>query len=231
MSNRRSDTLIVLAAILGAKPAVGQVGHPPERSPYRDLPTRQALVLQGGYLFGSGGSAGAGPHEGPLAGLRYTLHLGGPFEVIFGVAGASLQRVLHVDSLPADTTRQSVAIGEVGFGFLITGAKTWRGLAPYVALTTGAAFGGSVPEDSSGFQFQRRFQFGPQVGVRWYSSRQLSVRLEGRDILWRLAYPNTFFEPTAYPGSLPPLIRGIHPSREWTHNLSVTFALGYALRL
>jgi hypothetical protein len=169
-----------------------------------------------------------------MLGLRYTIHLGGPFEAIFGVSGADLGRVMHVDSVPPDTTRQSVGIAEVGFGFLLTGEKTWNGLVPYVAATMGAAFGGSVPRDSSGFTldgfaFEREFQFGPQVGVRWYASRRLSLRLEGRDILWRLTYPEGWYRLDLYPGTLPPLISGVDPTREWTHNVSLTLALGYAL--
>ncbi|HWP36796.1 MAG TPA: hypothetical protein VNL18_04500, partial [Gemmatimonadales bacterium] len=72
MSNRRSVALAALAIVLWVRSAPGQVGHAPERSPYRDLPARQILLLQGGYLFGSGGSARAGPHNGPFAGIRYT---------------------------------------------------------------------------------------------------------------------------------------------------------------
>jgi len=222
--------LIVLAFVFAPRTAWAQVGHPPESSPYRDLTVRHALMLQGGYLSGSGGRAAAGPTDGVLLGLRYTIHLGGPVEAIFGVGGADLQRVVHNPAAAPVTVSQSVMITEAGFGFLITGEKTWHGLVPYVATTMGAAFGGSVPADTSGFTFQTKFHFGPQVGIRWYASPRLSFRLEGRDVMWRLRYPNSFF--TLFPGStvLPPLIQGIDPSREWTHNLSLTLALGFAIR-
>ncbi|MBI3981318.1 MAG: hypothetical protein HY337_00275 [Gemmatimonadetes bacterium] len=236
MSNRHAlASLAALGLLLYPGLAWSQVGHLPGHSPYRDLSVRHALVLQGGYLSGSGGRPAAGPHDGPLLGLRYTIHLGGPFEAIFGVSAADLKRVMHEDSLPPDTTRQSVGIAEVGFGFLLTGEKTWRRLVPYIAATMGAAFGGSVPRDTSGFtldgfSFDRAFQFGPQVGIRWYASRRLHLRVEGRDIMWRLTYPQGWYRLDLYPGAVPPLIAGIDSGIEWTHNLSLNIALGYALR-
>ncbi|HEX9581896.1 MAG TPA: hypothetical protein VF970_12400 [Gemmatimonadales bacterium] len=235
MSNRLTAGAPVLCAALAASlfPSVGwsQVGHRPEGSPFRDLQVRHALLFQGGYLSGSGGRAAAGPTDGPMVGLRYTIHLGGPWEAIFGAAGADLQRVVHSPGLAPDTVGQSVLMGETGFAFLLTGEKSWHGLVPYVAATMGAAFGGSVPADStSGYQFQTKFHFGPQVGVRWYTTRRISLRLEGRDVMWRLRYPASFFD--LVPGSLviPPLLPGFDPDREWTHNLSLTLALGFAIR-
>ena len=221
---------VVLAGPLVPRAAWPQVGHPPEQSPFRDLDVRHALIFQGGYLSGSGGRAAAGPTDGPMVGLRYTIHLGGPVEAIFGVAGADLQRVAHNQGVSPDTTGQSVLVGEGGFGFLVTGEKTWHGLVPYVAATMGAAFGGSVPSDTSGFEFRTKFHLGPQVGIRWYASRRISLRIEGRDVMWRLQYPSTFFDLVPGSGVIPPLLRGFDPTREWVHNLSLTLALGFAIR-
>jgi hypothetical protein len=233
MSNRLTAGIIAmlgaLAGVCTPRAAWSQVGHLPERSPFRDLEVRHALVLQGGYLTGSGGRASAGPTDGPMATLRYTIHLGGPVEAILGVAGADLQRVVHNSGLPPDTVGQSVLLGEAGFGFLITGEKTWHGLVPYVAATMGAAFGGSVPSDSSGFEFRTRFHFGPQVGIRWYATRKVSLRLEGRDLMWRLRYPASYYVLDLSSGVLPPLLP-TDPDREWVHNLSLTLALGFAIR-
>ena len=235
MSNRllRACVLALVSALglaFAPRTALPQVGHAPDRSPYRDLNVRHALMLQGGYLSGSGGRAGAGPTDGGMLGLRYSIHLGGPMEAIFGVGAADLQRVVHNPAEPPDTVSQSAMITEAGFGFLLTGEKTWHGLVPYVAATMGAAFGGTVPSDTSGFSFQTKFHFGPQLGIRWYATPKFSLRIEGRDMMWRLRYPNSYFTLVSGSTVFPPLLQGIDPTREWTHNLSLALVLGLTIR-
>lgn len=225
MSNKFATASIAALLIGGSLQA--QVGHPPDRSPYRDIRVSHSLILGGGYLRGSGGKIGAGPSEGPIAGLRYSIYLGGPFEAVIGAAGASLLRPIYSNGIPSDTVRQEVLVADAGLGFLLTGRKTWRGLAPYFGATLGAAFGESVPEDTTGFAFRRRFQFGPHVGVRWYPSQALSVRLELRDILWRLVYPRSFF---VNPPNDPLLDASIDSQREWTHNPALTLSIGLRIR-
>ncbi len=218
---------VALFAALWCTTARAQVGHDPERSPYRDVPVSHALVLSGGYLSGSGARVGAGPSNGPLLGVRYTMRLGGAFEAVFGAAGAWLRRIVYNQNAAPDTTTQSVLIGDVGFQFLLTGQKSWRGLVPFFGATMGLAYGDAVPQDTSGFRFRSRFQFGPQVGIRWYASRALSLRIEGRDIMWRLRYPTSYFQ---YPLGAPLLVNGVAPPSEWTHNPTLTLALGIATR-
>src|SRR5690606_14131729 len=75
---RRLTTIGV--ALLASSGALGaqDVGHPPSRSPYRDLMYRQELALFGGYFAGSDGKAGVAPSGGPAFGLRYEIRIGGP---------------------------------------------------------------------------------------------------------------------------------------------------------
>ena len=58
--------LLTLAAV----PAAAQVGHPPSRSPYRDVPWKQEVTLYGGDYQGAIGNAGVGPTGGPVIGVR-----------------------------------------------------------------------------------------------------------------------------------------------------------------
>jgi hypothetical protein len=225
MSNNFAIAAIVALLLAGSLEA--QVGHPPDRSPYRDIRVSHSLIVGGGYLKGSGGKIGAGPSEGPVAGLRYSIHLGGPFEAVIGAAGASLLRPIYSNGIPGDTVRQEVLIADAGLGFLLTGRKSWRGLVPYFGATLGAAFGEGVPQDTTGFVFRRRFQFGPHAGVRWYPSQALSLRVELRDILWRLVYPRSFF---VNPPSQPLLDRSTDPERQWTHNPALTLSIGLRIR-
>lgn len=225
MSNKFA--LAGILALLFADSLEAQVGHPPDRSPYRDLRVSHSLTLGSGYLRGSGGKVGAGPSQGPLAAVRYSIYLGGPFEAVIGAAGASLSRVIYSNGIPGDTVRQEILIADAGFGFLLTGRKTWHGLVPYFGATLGAAFGESVPEDTTGFTFRRRFQFGPHAGVRWYPSQAWSIRLEFRDILWRLVYPRSFF---VNPPGQPLLNESTDGQRQWTHNPALTLWVGLRIR-
>jgi hypothetical protein len=225
MSNKFATALAVAILFQGSVEA--QVGHPPDRSPYRDLRVSHSLVLGSGYLLGSGGKIGAGPSQGPVVGLRYSIHLGGPFEAVIGAAGASLSRPIYSNGVPSDTVRQEVLIADAGLAFLLTGRKSWRGLVPYIGATLGAAFGENVPQDTSGFTFRRRFQFGPQVGVRWYPSQALGLRFEFRDILWRLVYPRSFF---VNPPNDPVLDASTDSRQQWTHNPALTLSIGFRVR-
>ena len=65
-------------ALFVASPALAQVGHDPESSPYRDLEYRQELTPYGGYTRARVDPAGVHPQSAAMAGLRYELYLGGP---------------------------------------------------------------------------------------------------------------------------------------------------------
>jgi hypothetical protein len=49
--------LLLLAA---APPALAQVGYPPDKSPYRDIPKKMSLAAVFGYFGGTGGNLGLG---------------------------------------------------------------------------------------------------------------------------------------------------------------------------
>jgi hypothetical protein len=221
MSNKRRTTLagalwLGLATVVAPHQALSQaqVGHDPEHSPYRDLRATHQFTLSAGYLAGGGGQAGVGPKQGPLAGLRYSLSLGA-VEVNLGAHAADLDR--HVmsptaapDQRALGVASQSMFLVDGGFTLRVTGAKTWHGLMPYVGMTLGAAIGGAVPADTSGFRFGNQFQWGPHLGVRFYGPGSLSLWVEGWDPQWRLKYPNVFAS-----GATPLITIG---SKEWVHN-------------
>lgn len=214
-----------------------QVGYPPDASPYRDMRVSQYLTLTAGYLTGGTGDAGVGPTDGLLGGIRWDIRLSGPAYAHFGVSGGLLERLVidptrGVEDRIRDTVRQSVYVADAGLGLVLTGQKTWNGLAPYVAATLGLALGGAVPEDSSGFRFSTRFHIGPQVGVRWHVGERLHLRLEGRDILWRLRYPPGFFSrPAGAPDDPPVLDPEQSKGAQWVHHPTLVLSIGYALRM
>lgn len=213
-----TPVLVALAAALAPGAALGQVGHDPEHSPYRDLRATHQLTFSGGYLAGGGGQAGVGPKQGLLAGMRYSLSLSGALETTIGVHGADLDRYL-VDS--AGTARQSVMIADAGFTLRITGPKTWHGWMPYVGGSLGVATGTAVTQDSSGFAFGNPFQFGPRLGVRRYGGGALSLWIEAWDPIWRLRYPGSWQS-----GATP----RVGVDREWVHHPTLLVGLSFILR-
>lgn len=245
MSNLTHTRLVRAVVALGAAVMLvapgrlsAQVGHPPGRSPYRDIHARQTLSLTGGYLTGGAGKAGVGPTTGPMGGIELDFRLGrGVVNLGLGFLVADLERlVLDPNRLPGDrvkgTERQRIAVADAGVAMVLTGGKTWHGFAPYFGATMGIAFGGNVPSDSSGFDFGTHFHAGPKLGFRWYLSQRLVFRTEGRDILWRLSYPTLFFTPPPDDPDAAPILDPLTTKRtEWTHHPTLTFSLGYAIRM
>lgn len=229
----------VVAALMSVSPAPawGQVGHAPESSPYREVLARQVFSAFGGYLEGQAGKVGVGPTDGLVVGGRYEFLFGGPVAVDLRVAVADLERrvidpTLVPDQREKGTFSQSVLMADAGINLVLTGGKTWRGLAPFVGGALGMAFGGDVPQDSSTFEFNAHFLVAPQAGFRWHIGERLLLRFEARDVVWRLRYPNLFFEPPVIdPDGQPVLDPTTSGDTDWTHHLVLTISAGYALRL
>lgn len=229
----------LLAVVVACCPGVlaAQVGHPPGGSPYQDIRVRSSLVAVAGYVSGSHGRLGLGPSAGRLVGLQYELALGGPTDGFLMVSHSRLDRVVIDPDEPqasrvTDSIAQSVVFAQAGLSVLITGDKTWNGFAPYLGGTLGVAFGGSVPQDSSGFGFGTKFVTGPHLGIRWYPARTVHLRVEGRQLFWQLKYPQRFFNPPARAPSDPPVLSIANdPDSEWTAHPTLLVALGFAFRL
>src|SRR4051812_35776661 len=79
LTSRPAASLLAagLAAAI-ASPAAAQVGHLPTNSPFRDLTFSQALTIFGGTYVAAKDLAGVAPRSGPLAGVGYDAHIGGP---------------------------------------------------------------------------------------------------------------------------------------------------------
>jgi hypothetical protein len=124
-----------------------------------------------------------------------------------------------------------VIFADAGLDLVLTGEKTWNGLAPYLGASLGLALGGEVPADSSGYQFSTKFIVGPRIGVRWHPIQRIAIRFEARDMIWQLKYPPTFFEePINAPGADPILDPLTSRDTQWTHNPMLTVSVGYAFR-
>lgn len=227
---------IAASLLLAVRAAAAQVGYAPEKSPYRDIATNYGFSVLGGYVAGSGGRLGIGPKGGPIGGVRYEMSIGGPTDVVFDAGYMSLKR-LAVDPNADTLTRttgpftQSAVIADVGLNVLLTGRKTWRRLAPYVGAMLGMAFGGSVAQDTSGYDFKAKFMVGPQLGIRWDPVDNVAIRIEGRDLFWQIKYPSSFFTTPARAPNQPPVLDAtVDPSSEWVQHPTLVLSLGFAFR-
>jgi hypothetical protein len=188
------------------------------------------VVLTSGYLSGSRGVIGVGPSEAEMYGFRFERPLGRTLGVVFNFSnGSASQNVIDPtkDSTTRTTpnVRSNLAIVDMGLYMTVTGGKTWRRFAPYLAFTAGAAIASHPQSDVSSYSFGTRFQFGPNAGVRFYPlRRRLSVRADGRWVFWRLAYPLQFKQPGP-DGSRVLRIDG--SSSEWTSHPWVSLGVGY----
>ena len=220
----------VCLAVFQTTAALAQVGHLPENSPYKDMRIKQALVFYGGVMSGGEGNAGVGPTNGPVGGVRWEIAVGAPSILFLGLSMANLERPLVNPDDPPDTrfldsANQRIVMVDAGLNFVLTGRKTWRGLAPYMGVGFGMAFGGPVPEDLSGYTFKTKFHIDPTIGIRFHPSPRFHFRIEGRAVCWRRNYPQRFFD-----GTDPLLNDLIQTDTDWTVHPTLLFGIGYTLR-
>ncbi|HXE56672.1 MAG TPA: hypothetical protein VNK43_01615 [Gemmatimonadales bacterium] len=198
---------LLILTLAGAAPAAAQVGYPPDKSPFRDIRHKQSVTFIIGDFGGDGGRLGIGPHDGAAYGVRYDYRLSNSIQFAGSVSRAELERlVAHPDAPVAEQRTgpvgQTVTFAEVSLQLNLTGAKTWRRLAPYVGVGGGLAFGSSTPADTTAYEFGNKLYVAPNLGVRVFLTDQLHLRAEARQVFWKLSYPASFAdEPSEDPGS------------------------------
>lgn len=215
------------AVLLGplAAPAAAQVID----SPYRFIDRTQSGGPFGGYVAAGRGAIGLGPESGPVFGGRYAIRLSGPL-TIEGEAGYFRSTRTVMDTIPADTTLRSIGqadlnlvLARAALRFNITGARTWHGLQPFLAFGGGLAVdaGGDaaveedLPQDVR-FDYGTSFAGDVGAGIEWFLSPGVTIRLDGRNLLWRLRTPDAFLL-----GG-----RGQNlPDREWAQNFFMSAGL------
>ncbi len=154
---------------------------------------------------------------------------GGSIGISFNGWYAAMERFVKQPGLPPDERTsgpfpQSMTTIDANIQLMLTGGKTWNRMAPYVGVGIGIGFGGTVPQDSSGFSLGTKFIIQPQAGIRFFLTDRIVLSTEAKDVLWRLSYP-----PTYLIGDDPILNPVIHKANEWTHHFVLRFGLTYAL--
>jgi hypothetical protein len=211
----RTALLAALALVGGARAAGAQTIP----SPYRHIGPSQSIGVSVGYLFTDpdvtltdSTSAAMGHGSAPVVGLRYQIRASGPLSVEFAVSASEGKRKLFGPDFNADSTEvtaedlgvsvpSTVVMADAGLRFHITGARTWNGLAPFVAASGGlvADVRGTMDEEGAAeLSATEVFRFGPSfavagaLGTDWFPRQNASLRLELQGRLWRLHTPIGF---------------------------------------
>jgi hypothetical protein len=225
---KRRHWIPLLALMLAAAgSADGQAQSIP--SPYRFIETSQRVGVTGGYVFSSEGALGLGPQSAPFMGARYSIRISGPFTAEGEVGFVPTTRMVW-DTVAGDTTRQvigeanmSIALASAALRFNITGPRTWHRLQPFLILGGGLAIDLSgEAEAEEDLSDPVRFDFGTSFaghlggGVEWFLSPGWSLRVDGRNTLWKLETPDAFFTTD----------RGLLiPTDEWAQNFVLSAGL------
>jgi opacity protein-like surface antigen len=225
--------LLILAAAaalpFSASPAAGQRID----SPYRFLDHGQFLGVYGGHVGVQEGRIGIGPEAAPILGVNWALRVSGPFAIGVDVGYISTTRTVR-DTVFDAVDSTFTALGEADVQLLtvmgnlrvnLTGARTWHSLQPHVVLGAGVAVdlaSRSALEDE--FDSTRRYDFGTSfagqfgAGVDWFPTSRVSLKLDARNMLWKLSIPDAF-RLTENGRSL--------PGSEWEQNLALTAGLSF----
>ncbi len=228
--------LVAYAALLAVCPSsrlAAQVGHDPAHSPFHDIPLRAQPVFFVGHLSADRGRTGAGMSNALTFGMHYEVPTGR--SILFQFTAAYLKGDRFIINPSADSSSPDRRTGPVGSEVLITdistqlrltGAKAWRGIAPYVGVGLGLAFDLGSPGDTtkSGYAFGTKFTLGGSTGVRWFPARRVMVNADFRAQLWRLRYPASFSFPAPDGSRVVPLT---DPSTDWTLHPWISLGVGW----
>jgi hypothetical protein len=222
--------MAVVAGSTIATPALAQVGHVPQRSPYSDLEFRQEATVFGGYYNAGSDRVGVAPGSGPMFGVRYDLRLGGPASLTSKLAYVSAQRTVIDPRRPADdrVVQNDAAwplyIADVGISLNLTGQRSYRRLVPFINGGLGVATDLKGGADVGAWKFGTPFAFSLGAGIKWVPAGNLQARIDISDQLYQIKYPNSYYV-TASDGTSVLALRDA--KTDWTSNLGLTFGVSY----
>jgi hypothetical protein len=220
--------LSALALVVVATTARAQVGHLPQNSPYRDVETSQEFTFFGGHYSAGQDQINVAPHGGPMFGLRYEIHVGGPAFL--------MARWSHVNSerFPIDPTksgaaaqlgRKSVSVNlfDLDLALNLTGQKSFHHIVPIVNFGAGiATCSCTVAPDPYTFGTPFAFSFGG--GLRYVPGGRFQLRLDWNDHLYQLKYPTAYYvAPTGGTAA----VTGNNSRSFWENNRALTLGASF----
>ncbi len=216
------------AALFAAAPAMAQVGHPPDRSPFLDLEHNQELTFVGGWMKARHDPAGVAPLSRPAFGVRYELTLTGPLALSSDIWTAFGSRNVVDPLKPAATrsigTQSNVETAlDLALAMNLPGTRSWHRLVPQVRGGIGFVHNGAK-DDSSGFAFGTPFAFSLGGGLKYVPGGKIQLRADLSDHIFKLGYPDAYYRlasdnTTVIPAST--------PRSFYTHHTMFTVGVSY----
>jgi len=193
----RAVALIAALFCLTAS-ASAQIGHLPANSPFEDIERGHQLSFFGGYLHAGKDPLGVAPQGGPMYGLRYELHLGGPASLMTRFARVnSARRAINPDETGSarQLGQQNVGLNLLDLNLVLnlTGQKSFRKLVPVLNLGAGVGICG-CNVDGDPYRFGTPFAFSLGGGLRYVTGGRFEFRADLNDYLYRIKYPDRYFE-------------------------------------
>jgi hypothetical protein len=186
-----------LALVVTAATAGAQVGHLPQNSPFRDIEISQELTFFGGHYSAGKDPLNVAPHGGPMFGIRYEKHVGGPAFITARWSHVNSER-FAIDPTKTGAAQQlgkesvGLNIFDVDLALNLTGQKSFHHIVPVVNLGAGiASCGCNVDPDPYSFGTPFAFSFGG--GLRYVPGGRFQLRVEWNDYLYQLKYPSEYY--------------------------------------
>ena len=221
--------LPALAAGTAGAAGAQDVGHTPEQSPYRDVVFRQELTVFGGSYSAGTDPEGVAPRSGPMGGVHYELRIGGPANFYSRVGLVRTDRLV-IDPASAPELRDqgdrgvNLLLADVGLVLNLTGQKSWRGLVPHLNGGVGIA-SDLAGADDGGFRLGTPFAIALGAGVKWVSQGNLQLRVDVRDHLYQIRYPESYYVAPA--AGVDPVRAPGEAENVWKHNVALTVGASY----
>jgi hypothetical protein len=200
--------LSALALAVAATTAGAQIGHLPQTSPYRDVETRQEFTFFAGHFSAGQDALNVAPHSGPMYGLRYEVHVGGPAFLMARWSHVNSERFPidpAVTGAAAQLGKKSVALNlyDVNLALNLTGQKSFHHVVPVVNLGAGIATC-SCKASPDPYSFGTPFAFSLGGGLRYVPGGRFQLRADWNDYLYQLKYPAEYYINTTGTGAAAP---------------------------
>jgi hypothetical protein len=200
--------LSAMALVVLAANAEAQVGSLPQNSPYRDVETSQEITFFGGHYSAAKDPLNVAPHGGPMFGIRYEKHVGGPASLTARWSHVNSDR-FAIDPTKVGAAAQlgkknvSLNLYDVGLAINLTGQKSFHHIVPVVNLGAGIATCGCTV-DPDPYEFGTPFAFSFGGGLRYVPGGRFQLRVDWNDYLYQLKYPPEYYVNTGTSGAAAP---------------------------
>ena len=215
-----------VALLFGAATASAQVGHSPENSPFRDIEGGQELTLYAGHYNAGTDPLGVAPKPGPIVGLLYQIHVGGPaeFMVRYGQVRASRQAVdptLGKATRSLGSHNSVISLYDLDMTLNLTGLKSYHHIVPVINVGAGVA-SCTCQVDNDEFQFGTPFALSMGAGLRFVPGGHFQVRVDLNDYFYQIHYPGAYYINSA---DNTPFAAGDVPHSFWKGNPTLTIGV------